>query len=775
MSRPTTPRGVKEEKIDPDIDIPPMPPAYFFKSVRIDTQRNNWTAFIKAITKSCVNNRKGPALRKPRAFIGDLMTAGQRPNKYTIKLFNNSSHEAVPIITRSFPSKVKRGHSKPQSLTYCKPGTFEPPIYGTENSTPIHVGVMLKPSDVLVNRILKYDLSTYHRPFEHQTQEEAEAFKKHIQHLLFDSHEDLVDKTSDTERNETLARVKSCSCDLAIFKDNLPSRIMAAHLANVYRSRLRQVEREEGLRPNSLPDPTIIFYLPKSGSDKHFTEYTPADQEADRRLPSYEATAKKLSDDHLFPQIPVDYIKQYASTELHLAAARGDTQRVAELTTPEASRMNYINSTDWLGRTALHYAMENGHIDTTLTLLNHPNIQVLPDHNDDCYILSALKNGALDEVTTFLSKHPHAYEKLNYRQFTNILSYCSLKMYNQLFTDALVKFQSRFTVIDKAEILLEAALTTDNDVVAEALIPYVINVDHKPSPRKIDYMIHNAIKSGKVEVLATIVTTTEKDLQKDNFSYLHLATSPAPSAPMIKYLLDQGVGSSGVAQSRFDEYITQCLEHKNEACAQLLIDYAITHSIKIQSRHYHPTLNLAAQLKYTDVALKLLNYGVNQDQVSSENDSKQTPLHYAVKYKDHKLALALIDKGASVDKKNTVGNTPFCLAIQNNDLEMAQTLLNNGAGINIKPKHGLPPLFTAIMRRKIPTVNFLLDNDIDTRIVNHKNENALQYIDRKVEELARLPEEDKDPQEANDLQCMHKIIRTKMDEQQDSTPSCTIC
>ncbi|OMH36188.1 ankyrin repeat domain-containing protein [Motiliproteus sp. MSK22-1] len=65
-----------------------------------------------------------------------------------------------------------------------------------------------------------------------------------------------------------------------------------------------------------------------------------------------------------------------------------------------------------------------------------------------------------------------------------------------------------------------------------------------------------------------------------------------------------------------------------------------------------------------------------------------TPLYYAVLWKEPMIAKKLLDLGANVNKKCEFGVTPLYEAISENDVVMVKLLLENGAKIDIKTDCG---------------------------------------------------------------------------------------
>ncbi|KAM3838125.1 ankyrin-2-like, partial [Diretmus argenteus] len=72
-----------------------------------------------------------------------------------------------------------------------------------------------------------------------------------------------------------------------------------------------------------------------------------------------------------------------------------------------------------------------------------------------------------------------------------------------------------------------------------------------------------------------------------------------------------------------------------------------------------------------------------------------TPLHVAAHYDNQKVALLLLDKGASPHTMAKNGYTPLHIAAKKNQMEIATVLLQYGAETNILTKQGVTPLHLA--------------------------------------------------------------------------------
>ena len=74
---------------------------------------------------------------------------------------------------------------------------------------------------------------------------------------------------------------------------------------------------------------------------------------------------------------------------------------------------------------------------------------------------------------------------------------------------------------------------------------------------------------------------------------------------------------------------------------------------------------------------------------------KDTPLHYAVRYKSKEIVELLLKNNANINSKNANGTTPLHVAAYYNSKDIAEILIDKGANINAADKNGKKPIYYA--------------------------------------------------------------------------------
>lgn len=126
--------------------------------------------------------------------------------------------------------------------------------------------------------------------------------------------------------------------------------------------------------------------------------------------------------------------------------------------------------------------------------------------------------------------------------------------------------------------------------------------------------------------------------------------------------------------------------------------------------------------------LEKLKENLNEININKLNITSVSLLQQALKDKQEKIALYLIEKGINVNNKDDAGfNSLHYIAVYENDLAIAKLCLANGADVNLKDNYGNNALWTAIFyaRGNYAYVEFLLQNKADLNNVNKSGKTPL--------------------------------------------------
>ena len=110
----------------------------------------------------------------------------------------------------------------------------------------------------------------------------------------------------------------------------------------------------------------------------------------------------------------------------------------------------------------------------------------------------------------------------------------------------------------------------------------------------------------------------------------------------------------------------------------------------------------------TPVAIALIERG---ESVNERDQDGRTPLHRACSYGHTATAVALIERGASVNEKDQNGWTPLCSACLRGHSAIAIVFLENGAvGVNDRSRSGSTPSYYAY---------YYCTADVVLRVIQH--------------------------------------------------------
>ncbi|KAJ5294455.1 hypothetical protein PENANT_c006G06987 [Penicillium antarcticum] len=144
-------------------------------------------------------------------------------------------------------------------------------------------------------------------------------------------------------------------------------------------------------------------------------------------------------------------------------------------------------------------------------------------------------------------------------------------------------------------------------------------------------------------------------------------------------------------------------------------------------------LHLAALKNKVQIAEMLLEKGVS---IEVKDSHGNTPLHYACYNGCKQLALFLVRKGANMEAQSATGNRPLHLAtvwetrIQQIDesLRVTSMLLALGASPEPKTDSGVTPLHLAMKKDGHILCNILLDYGADPTSRDHRGRTPLHYL-----------------------------------------------
>ncbi|ARF02841.1 SWPV1-282 [Shearwaterpox virus] len=142
--------------------------------------------------------------------------------------------------------------------------------------------------------------------------------------------------------------------------------------------------------------------------------------------------------------------------------------------------------------------------------------------------------------------------------------------------------------------------------------------------------------------------------------------------------------------------------------------YKIEDIYSIRNYNYAP-LEKDHDTKTLKIADMLLTSKAN---INMSTKYGSTPLHIAVKYKNHSMVKFLLEKGADINVLDCKNNTPIFYACYYGNLYMSKLLISYGAKINLINKYGHSPLYYAVFSGNAELVKLLLSRNSYPNIID---------------------------------------------------------
>ncbi len=153
-------------------------------------------------------------------------------------------------------------------------------------------------------------------------------------------------------------------------------------------------------------------------------------------------------------------------------------------------------------------------------------------------------------------------------------------------------------------------------------------------------------------------------------------------AKRMESLLARGFDPNSIEPQLFDTSLIVAIRHKSSRAIALLLSLDEL-KIDAQSRNGDTALMIAAWLSDTPTALALIDKG------AEINRTGWTPLHYAAASGNVMIIRRLLDESAYIDAESPNGTTPLMMAARGGRVEALQLLLEEGADPLLRNERGM--------------------------------------------------------------------------------------
>ena len=384
------------------------------------------------------------------------------------------------------------------------------------------------------------------------------------------------------------------------------------------------------------------------------------------------------------------------------------------------------------GATALHAAVENGHLDTAQMLLEQGAVQ------------SSSMEGATPLVIALQYRHPHIALLLLQEHWSDpgidskvpsdgssALFVASLYGYTNVVIRLLqiganVNIKNRMGATP-----LSAALSNHHHDIVELLLEAGAKAGDGEGSA-----VHAAVKTNNLKLVKKVVAKSNVNSKgPDSQTPLHFAMTG--NLDVVQYLLQLGADvNSRVESTQATPLHMAALHGRHDLISALLQAGAKLEPRAGDSLYGATPLYLAAQNGHWAAVDTLLAAGAKVDCRLRQMDV--TPLLIAAERGHDNVVRLLLDKGASVNIRNWNGMTALALAAQTGHLNIVRMLLERGAAVNSRDKEGNTVLTNCVLQTltlsTLPVSQTLLKSGADPNIRNNHDNFPLMILAQKHSE-----------------------------------------
>ncbi|KAK3638983.1 hypothetical protein LTR56_012706 [Elasticomyces elasticus] len=168
---------------------------------------------------------------------------------------------------------------------------------------------------------------------------------------------------------------------------------------------------------------------------------------------------------------------------------------------------------------------------------------------------------------------------------------------------------------------------------------------------------------------------------RDGKTAFHLAADHADYSS-ARWLFDRGADYMVI-----ERYGRNAVHAAADVCSIAILRMFLTSTTREFRRDYHGRSLLHYLVKWSPSSL-IKDFCTSKRMIIDVYDrDRRTPLHYAALYSNFESAVALVDLGATVDRKDGIGFSALHYATRNGNFKLVNYLLDNGASPNALNRH----------------------------------------------------------------------------------------
>lgn len=332
-------------------------------------------------------------------------------------------------------------------------------------------------------------------------------------------------------------------------------------------------------------------------------------------------------------------------TPLHIMAYFGTGPLLAAfLRSTDTKAHSFIDGKDALGRSPLHWAARQGHLEVARVLIaegarvNAADVDksTLP-HLTACWVHEAA-------TKLLLANGAEANSRDKTRSWTAL--YCAAAREHEV----VLRTLEDTTVRDLKDLYIDTPLHLAAQNGDEAMVNLLVTEGALVDVQNRDFAtpLHCAVEQGHRAVTRTLLAEGGADVNKEDFfsnTPLHWAVRARDEVTARMLVLDAGAMVDAVSFDKSQTPLHVAVESSNRAIATMLISEG-------------------------------------RAAVDKKDYKGRTPLHMAAERGMEAIVRSLIARGATVDIEDDDGNTPLRLAARAADVSMSRLLIATGAKVD---------------------------------------------------------------------------------------------
>eukprot|EP00040_Diaphanoeca_grandis_P013536 m.68456 g.68456 ORF g.68456 m.68456 type:complete len:855 (+) comp23955_c0_seq1:215-2779(+) len=380
------------------------------------------------------------------------------------------------------------------------------------------------------------------------------------------------------------------------------------------------------------------------------------------------------------------------------------------------------------GATALHAAVENGHIDVVKLMLKRGVKQIGSMEGATPLILAAMYNQH-KIAKVLIKKGANLNDKVP--KTGNTALYHAVGSGFHKFVDVLLEARADINAQNNGGVsaLLYACGMGRTNIIEKLLVK---GADPALADDNGYTCLHAAAERGALQVITTLYALRPRfDVNieaTDGKTALHVA-SEQYSAEIIKVLLRLGAEIEKTIESTNVTSLILAARAGRERVVEALLEHGANVNAKGNQRTYQSSaIILAAQGGHLGTVQVLLKHGAKLD----DRLSLGVSVLYAAAERGHaKVVDYLIEQRATTNFRNIYGMTAVFAAAANKHVSVVRALLVAGARVDVQNKQGSTALQIAVEEGQTSVVEVLLEGGADWTKLNSDNKSAIMIAQKK--------------------------------------------